>query len=188
MFNETKSKPIQHENCVGWAWKCWLKNLFAIKFWSKTIFLQSTWFIPFLLFLLSGIPIQQLIQHGIFVMLDEMLDRFNKALRPYSHLTLCLTLNFIFGYCSKACSDLKITVNIFYWFMLVTWPWRHGWRILLTKLIKFGADGKRILCQSIFAIEPIAGFCPLGYEFVCVFYWMYLWICFSRKTHHIMYN
>ena len=133
MFNETKSKPIQHENCVGWAWKCWLKNLLAIKFSSKTIFLQSTWFIPFLLFLLSGIPIQQLIQHGIFVMLDEMLDRFNKALRPYSHLTLCLTLNFIFGYCSKACSDLKITVNIFYWYMLVTWPWRHGWRIFADK-------------------------------------------------------
>ena len=32
-----------------------------------------------------------------------------------SHLTLCLTLNFIFGYCSRACLDLTITVHIFCW-------------------------------------------------------------------------
>ena len=39
-----------------------------------------------------------------------------------------------------------------------------GEKYLLTKPIKFGADGKRILCWSIFAIEPIAGFCPfMGY-------------------------
>ena len=32
-----------------------------------------------------------------------------------SHLTLCLTLNFIFGSCSRACPDLKITIYIFCW-------------------------------------------------------------------------
>ena len=37
-----------------------------------------------------------------------------------THLTLCLTLNFIFGYCSRACPDLKITVYSFCWFLLVT--------------------------------------------------------------------
>ena len=30
----------------------------------------------------------------------------------------------------------------------------------LSKPIKFGIDGKRMLCWSIFAIEPIADFCP----------------------------
>ena len=37
-----------------------------------------------------------------------------------THLTLCLTLNFIFGYCSRACPDLKIIVYSFCWFLLVT--------------------------------------------------------------------
>ena len=35
---------------------------------------------------------------------------------------------------------------------------------LLTKPIKFGVNWKKILCWSIFAIEPLANFCPfLGY-------------------------
>ena len=46
-----------------------------------------------------------------------------------SHLTLCLTLNFIFGYCSRACPDLKITVYIFCWYLLA----RHGWKIFAHK-------------------------------------------------------
>ena len=37
-----------------------------------------------------------------------------------SHLTLCLTLHFIFGYYSRACIDLKINVYIFCWYLLVT--------------------------------------------------------------------
>ena len=37
-----------------------------------------------------------------------------------THLTLRLTLNFIFGYCSRACPDLKIIVYSFCWFLLVT--------------------------------------------------------------------
>ena len=58
----------------------------------------------------------------------------------------------------------KITVYIFCWYIPVTWPWRHGWNILLIKPIIFGVNGKKIFCWSIFAIEPIAGFCPfLGY-------------------------
>ena len=37
-------------------------------------------------------------------------------------------------------------------------------KILLTKPITFGLNRKRILCWSIFAIEPIAGFCLfMGY-------------------------
>ena len=80
MFDEIRSKPIQHKNCVGWAWKCWMKNLLAIKFSSNTIFLHLAWFFLFLLFLRSVKPMQHFIQNGIFVMLDEMLDRFNKAL------------------------------------------------------------------------------------------------------------
>ena len=81
-----------------------------------------------------------------------------------SHLTLCLTLNFIFGYCSRACPDLKIAAYIFCWYLLVTWPWRHGWKNLLTKPLKFGVNGKRIFCWAIFALEPITDTCPyLGY-------------------------
>ena len=38
---------------VGWAWKCWMKNLLAIKFWSNTIFLHRTGLFLFLLFLRS---------------------------------------------------------------------------------------------------------------------------------------
>ena len=80
----------------------------------------------------------------------------------YSHLTLCLTLNFIFGYCFRTCPDLKITLYIFY--LLVTWPWRHSEKSLLTKPNTFGVNRKRILCRSIFGIEPIAHFCLfLGY-------------------------
>ena len=40
----------------------------------------------FLLFLRSVKPIQHFIQHGIFVMLDEMLDRFNKAFRKFLNI------------------------------------------------------------------------------------------------------
>ena len=39
-----------------------------------------------------------------------------------------------------------------------------GEKNLLTKPIKFGVNGKRILCWSIFALEPITGTCQyLGY-------------------------
>ena len=39
-----------------------------------------------------------------------------------------------------------------------------GEKFLLPKPIKFGLNRKRILCWSVFAIEPIAGFCPfMGY-------------------------
>ena len=41
---------------------------------------SNYFFFIFLLFLRSVKPIQHLFQHGIFVMLDEILDRFNKAL------------------------------------------------------------------------------------------------------------
>ena len=39
-----------------------------------------------------------------------------------SHLTLCLTLSFIFGYCSRTCPDLKITFKEY-----ITWPHYKGW-------------------------------------------------------------
>ena len=38
-----------------------------------------------------------------------------------NHLSLCLTLSFVFGYCSRECLDLKINVYIFCWHLLVTW-------------------------------------------------------------------
>ena len=39
-----------------------------------------------------------------------------------------------------------------------------GEKNLLTKPIKFGVNGKRIFCWSIFALEPITDTCPyLGY-------------------------
>ena len=38
------------------------------------------------LFLCSVKPIQHFIQHGVFVMLDEMLDRFNKACRKFLNI------------------------------------------------------------------------------------------------------
>ena len=53
-----------------------------------------------------------------------------------SHLTLCLTLYLIFGYCSSTCPDLKITVYIFYWYhrlwiidiqRMHLWPWYKVW-------------------------------------------------------------
>ena len=33
-----ENKPIQHENCIGWSWKYWMKNLLQIKFSSNMIF------------------------------------------------------------------------------------------------------------------------------------------------------
>ena len=63
-----------------------------------------------------------------------------------NHLTLCLTLNFIFEYCSRVCLDLKTTMCIF---AGTCWSRGHdimGENALLTKPIKFGVDGKRILC------------------------------------------
>ena len=96
MLNETRSRPIQHENCFGWAWKCRMKNLFAIKFSNKTISLHLTWFFLFCYFcvLLSRSNISF---NMAFVMLDEMLDWFNKSLnldglllvyRNYAHFQL----------------------------------------------------------------------------------------------------
>ena len=40
----------------------------------------------FLLFLRSVKPIQYFIQNGFFVMLDEMLDRFNKTFRKFLNI------------------------------------------------------------------------------------------------------
>ena len=72
-----RSKPIQHEHFVGWAWECWMKNLLTVK---------DDFFFFFLLFLCSVKPIQHFIQHDISVMLDEMLDRFNKAIRKFFNI------------------------------------------------------------------------------------------------------
>ena len=40
----------------------------------------------FFLFLRSVKPVRHFIEHGIFVMLDEMLDRFNKAFRKFLNI------------------------------------------------------------------------------------------------------
>ena len=78
-----------------------------------------------------------------------------------SHLTLCLTLISVFGYCSRTFPDLKITVYIFCSDLLVTWPWCHRWRIFAPKnLLNLVLNGKRIFCWSIFSVQPITDFCP----------------------------
>ena len=59
-----------------------------------------------------------------------------------SHLTLCLTLDFIFELCSKACPDLKIFLYIFCWYLLVTWPCRHRWKIFGHKTYQFWCQWK----------------------------------------------
>ena len=50
-----------------------------------------------------------------------------------SCLRLCLTLNFIFPYYSRAGADLKITMFIFCWFLLITWPWGQGCKIFCSQ-------------------------------------------------------
>ena len=46
----------------------------------------------------------------------------------------------------------------------ITWPWYKDRFVSLAKPTTLCNIGKRILCWSIFAKEPIAGFCPsLGY-------------------------
>ena len=83
----------------------------------------------------------------------------------FSHLTLCLTLIFLGGYCSRACPDLKITVYIFLLVpashvTMTSWLKNFCWWKLLNLV-----SVERILCWSIFAVKPIADFCPfLGYR------------------------
>ena len=59
------------------------------KFAHDQIFIQidfssSNMIFSYLLFLSFVKPLYHFIQHGIFVMLDEMLDRFNKAINKIS--------------------------------------------------------------------------------------------------------
>ena len=68
-----KIAVVEPEN-VGWK-ICSLSNFHPARFF----FIQL--FFLFLFAILRSVkPIQHFVQHGIFVMLDEMLDRFNKAL------------------------------------------------------------------------------------------------------------
>ena len=70
----------------------------------------------------------------------------------------------------------KPPCTFFCWYLLLTWPWRHGWNnvsrdhgihdefVYLTKPVVLCTISKRILCWSILALEPIANFCQfLGY-------------------------
>ena len=81
-----------------------------------------------------------------------------------SHLTLCLNLNVIFEYFSRAWSDLK---SLCTFFAAACHSRVHdviGEKFLLTKPIKFGIIGRRILYWLVFAIKPVADFCLfLGY-------------------------
>ena len=81
MLDDKVVKPIQHEKCIGRDAKCWMKCLIAIKLSSNTILAHPTYFFLFLQILRSVKPIQHFIQHAKFMMLDEMLDRFNSALK-----------------------------------------------------------------------------------------------------------
>ena len=53
---------------------------------------------------------------------------------------LCLTLNFIFGYCSRACPDFCPGICHSRDHEII------GEKVFLTNPIKFGASAKRILC------------------------------------------
>ena len=69
-------------------------------------------------------------------------------------------LKFCFWICSRACPDLKISMYIFWWYLLATWSWVMGEKFLFTKPIEFSLNRKIILCWWLFALKPIAGFCP----------------------------
>ena len=47
---------------------------------------QKHYFFLFCYFCVAAKPIQHSIQHGIFVMVDEMFDRFNKAIRKFFNI------------------------------------------------------------------------------------------------------
>ena len=68
-----------------------------------------------LLFLRSVKPIQHFIQHDIFVLLDEMLDRFNKTLISESTKELCKNFMTVQNPCFdldlEACRNFGILVE-----------------------------------------------------------------------------
>ena len=102
-----------------------------------------------------------------------------------SHLTLCLTQYFIFGYCSRTCPDLKISVYIFCSYLLVTKHFAHK-----TFCVNVGVNGKRISSWSVFAIEPIWYLSDFGLQTLKEWITWPLckgWISFSRKTYCIVY-
>ena len=76
---------------------------FGEKFVCYQIFIQNDFHLSnmtfsfFMLFLRSVKRNQHFIQHGIFVMLDEMLDRFNKAFRKFLNIrrrkTICVKVS-----------------------------------------------------------------------------------------------
>ena len=101
--NRFNMKIVSHE-----PEKCRMKNFLTIKFSSSTIcFIQRSMNFLFLLFLHQIKPIQCLIQHGIFVMLEEMLHRFIKAL-CYQQLVIISVL--IAGY-QFSLDNYKILFN-----------------------------------------------------------------------------
>ena len=79
MLHETRTKPIQHKNCDGMSLKMLDEQFARDQMFIQHDFSSSNMVFSFLLFLRSVEPIQHFIQHSIFVILDEMLDRFNKA-------------------------------------------------------------------------------------------------------------
>ena len=80
MLDEKVGKHIQHQKCAQKKGKCWMKCLMAIKISSNIIFTHPTRFFLLFQILRSAKPIQHFIQHGNFLMLDEMLDWFASAL------------------------------------------------------------------------------------------------------------
>ena len=73
--NQSNMKTVLDEpENVGWK-VCSRSNFHPMQY----IFMEHDFFFFFLLFLRSVKPIRYFIQHGIFVMLDEILHRFNKV-------------------------------------------------------------------------------------------------------------
>ena len=93
----------------------------------------------------------------------------------------------------KSCPDLKITVHIFYWYLLLTWPWNYGWKKFAHKIYQIWCQWKENFI--------LVNFCHGTYSwFLSVFGLLTFkecitwprckrWICFSsRKTYRIMYH
>ena len=106
----------------------------------------------------------------------------------YSHLTLCLTLNFIFGYCFRTCPDLKITLYVFY--LLVTWPWRHK-EMFCSQNLYFWCQWKENLMQINIFHKTFSWFLSvfglLTFKKFITWPWYKGWICFSHKSYRVMY-
>ena len=102
-----------------------------------------------------------------------------------------LTLNFIFGYCSRACAGVKTTVYIFCWFLLhvtmTSWVKKFCSQNLLNLV-----SMEREFMQINFCYKTYSWFLfifgLLAFKECITWSWYKGGICFSRKTYRTMYH